>query len=194
MPKKVGLCSKPESLQVTRQSHHIHSVPKSSDVRFAPKAIIRHQSTIRRYLEAARVLDPSQQRPGGGVSEQHPVPNVARQHDVRGMAGLRPDPPCRNPSLRRRRGQPASQRMPAKPGRVEPGSCNPLTDDERYGLALQAGIMHTAMTVHRPEYRPFTYPRGSDPCIERSDGAPSRSSERDADPAAFPELVRLGAP
>jgi hypothetical protein len=70
------------SLSTEASRTKIHRCP------LCPKATIRRQSTIRRYLGAARVLDPSQQRPGGVVSEQLSIADIAGQHGVRGVARL----------------------------------------------------------------------------------------------------------
>ena len=53
----------------------------------------------------------SQQCAGGIVDEQLAVSDVAAQHGVAGVAGLRPDPPGRDPGLGGASGDPGAQRV-----------------------------------------------------------------------------------
>jgi len=77
----------------------------------------------------------SKKRAHGVVDEQLAVADVAGEHDVARVAGLRPDLEHRDARLHGAGCEAGAQAVTGEVARVDTGSGDALLDDERYGLA-----------------------------------------------------------
>src|SRR6266567_4436319 len=99
--------------------------------------------------------------------------DVPADERVRGVAGLRLDPPGR----RARRGgaghEPCAQRVSGVPRGIEANCPDPLLYDRRDGVARELTGQHMLAPRDRSEHRPFADPGQLKPLIERLDWAHS---------------------
>ena len=145
-------------------------------------------------MQCARCPVGSQQRPSRVVDEQLAVADIAGEHGVAGVAGLRSDLERRDARLHGAGGEAGAQAVAGEAGRVDAGGGDALLDDERYGFAGEPLGSDAAMPVDRPEDGAGFDPGNGKPAVEGEDGAVAGSAEGDADLAPRPFLVGLRAP
>ena len=87
----------------------------------------------------------------GVPQEEFAVPDVARKHRVRGVAGLLPDLERGDTCPRRTRREAGAQAVARIPGRVEPCGRHPVAKDQRHGFAGESA--RRDMLVLQPRSR-----------------------------------------
>lgn len=131
----------------------------------------------------------------GRVHHKHfAVPDVAGEHGVGAVAGLRADFPTADTGLRRRRDEAGAQAVPAEALGIEAHPPSVELDDQGYALASHRRCLNPAALADPPEQRPGRDPRAVQPSPESLDRAGAGAREGYAYVPALGLLIGLASP